>query len=180
MQSVENTKASIQVRLAESQKDLEDVRELLREYTELLATFIQPDQLSFEYRYAEIASLPGAAVPPKGGIVLALVGDALAGCTVIGPMTLHSGDDAVELRRMFVRPAFRGLGVGRQLLSRAIDLARTAGHSALYLENDPNTMAAAAHLYRTFGFVEIEPQDNDHSLRDATFFRLRLGCTCPL
>lgn len=165
----------VQVHAVTTSEDLEAVRALLQEYTGYLATFISAGHLSFEYRFAEIAALPGDAVPPLGVILLARVDDEPAGCIVIGPMKLNSGSPAAELRRMFVRPALRDCGLGRRLVATAIDFARAAGHAALYLENDPNTMAAAAHLYRSFGFVQSEPQSNDHTLRHATFFRLELS-----
>ena len=167
----------VQVHAVTTSEDLEAVRVLLQEYTGFLATFISAEQLSFEYRFAEIAALPGDAVPPLGVILLARVGDEPAGCIVVGPMTLNSGFQAAELCRMFVRPALRDRGLGRQLVATAIDFARAAGHAALYLENDPNTMAAAAYLYRSFGFVQTEPENNDHTLRHATFFRLELSTT---
>ncbi len=164
----------VQIHAVTTSEDLEAVRGLLQEYTRFLATFISVEQLSFEYRFAEIAALPGGAVPPLGVILLARVDDEPAGCIVIVPMKLNSGSQAAELRRMFVRPALRGHGVGRRLVATAIDFAHAAGYAALYLENDPNTMAAAAHLYRSFGFVQTEPQSNEHTLRHATFFRLQL------
>ena len=164
----------LEIRDAATPEDLDAVRALLREYTAYLATFIRPDQLSFEYRLAELENLPGDSAPPRGALLLARLRDEPAGCIAFGPVKLDTGAEAAELRRMWVRPELRGHGIGRQLVSVAIARARAAGHSALYLENDPETMAAAAHLYRTFGFVLTPPQRNDHTLVHATFFRLDL------
>ena len=164
----------LEIRDAASPEDLDAVRTLLREYTNYLATFIRPDQLSFEYRLAELANLPGESVPPQGALLIARLRGEPAGCIAFGPLRLDTGDEAAELRRMWVRPHLRGHGIGRQLVSIAIARARDAGHTALYLENDPETMASAAHLYRSFGFVETPPQRNDHTLIHATFFRLDL------
>ena len=159
---------------AASPEDLNAVRTLLREYTAYLATFIRPDQLSFEYRLAELENLPGDSTPPRGALLLARLRGEPAGCIAFGPLKLDTGADAAELRRMWVRPELRGHGIGRHLVSVAIARARAAGHAELYLENDPETMAAAAHLYRSFGFRRTTPQRNDHTLVHATFFRLDL------
>ena len=164
----------LEIREATSPEDLDAVRTLLREYTAYLATFIRPDQLSFEYREAEIVALPGDSVAPLGALLLARLRGKPAGCIAFGPLALSSGGQAAELRRMWVRPELRGHGIGRQLVSVAITRARAAGHSELYLENDPKTMAAAAHLYSSFGFVWTPPERNDHTLVHATFFRLDL------
>ena len=163
------------IRDAASPEDLEAVRTLLREYTAYLATFIRPDQLSFEYRLAELDNLPGDSTPPHGALLLARLGGEPAGCIAFGPLKPDTGAEAAELRRMWVRPELLGHGIGRQLVSVAVARARATGHTALYLENDPETMAAAAHLYQSFGFRETPPQRNDHTLVHATFFRLDLS-----
>ncbi len=166
--------AGLQVREALHPTDIDHVRMLLREYTDYLATFIRADQLSFEYRIAELAALPGDSIAPLGALLLATMEGQPAGCIAFGPMNLGCGERVAELRRMWVRPAYRGHGIGRELVSAAIARARAAGHSALYLENDPKTMTAAAHLYQSFGFMRTAPQHNDHTLAYATFFRLDL------
>ncbi len=175
-EAIHNSRVDSDLRIfdAASPEDIDAVRTLLREYTAYLATFIRPDQLSFEYRLTELENLPGDSTPPRGALLLGRLRGVPAGCIAFGPLKLDSGAEAAELRRMWVRPELRGHGIGRQLVSIAIARARAAGHSELYLENDPETMAAAAHLYSSFGFRKTPPQRNDHTLVHATFFRLDL------
>jgi ribosomal protein S18 acetylase RimI-like enzyme len=128
-------------------KDLEDLRALLEEYGRNLD--FQPCFADFE---RELSGLPGDCVAPQGGLWLARVKGQAAGCVALRPL----GDGAGELRRLFVRPAFRHVGLGRTLAQKACDEARRAGLRVLRLETLP-AMREATALYRSLGFQEIPP-----------------------
>ncbi len=123
--------------------DVELVATLFREYADSLGV-----DLSFQGFEAELDALPqGYDVL----LVASLGGDAL-GCVGVRPQE----GDACEMKRLYVRPAGRGLGIGRALAVAAIERARAAGYARMRLDTLP-TMQAAHGLYRSLGFVEIDP-----------------------
>ncbi len=126
-------------------------RAILREYAASLAV----DQC-FQNFDAEIASLPGEYAAPAGQLLLAFVGDALAGCG--GLRALPDADDAnaCEMKRLYVRPAFRRFGLGRALAEALLDEARRAGYSVMLLDT-LDEMESARGLYATLGFEETAP-----------------------
>lgn len=131
----------------ESDPSVEDVRALMREYA---------DSLSFDLRFQgfdeELAGLPGPYAPPHGGALVARVDTALAGCVAVRSLEPGLG----ELKRLYVRPPYRGLGLGRKLTEAAIGLAGGIGLERLRLDTTPE-MSTAQELYRSLGFSEIEP-----------------------
>jgi putative acetyltransferase len=135
------------IKAASTPADFEQAAALFAEY----AAGLDID-LSFQNFEAELRSLEAQYRPPTGALLLAHYGDKLAGCVAV-----RQFDGAIaELKRMYVRPAFRGSGLGRQLLEHAIAAARELGYAALRLDTLPDMQAAIA-LYREFGFREIEP-----------------------
>jgi GNAT superfamily N-acetyltransferase len=129
----------------ESAEDLLATRELFREYAAGLGV-----DLSFQHFDAERAELLGAYAPPTGRLILARVEAEPAGC-----IALRALEPAIcEMKRLYVRPAFRGLGLGRQLVERIIAEAQTAGYAQMRLDTLP-TMAEARRLCREVGFKEI-------------------------
>ncbi len=128
--------------------DLEAVRGMFREY----AVWIDLD-LGFQDFESELATLPGAYSPPGGALFIAREGDSVSGCVAIRPFQPPS---VAELKRLFVRPEARGLGVGRALTEAAIDAARSAGYGFLRLDTLP-MMGSAQRLYESLGFYEIDP-----------------------
>lgn len=129
----------------------EPAREILREYAASLAI-----DLCFQNFETELATLPGEYTAPAGGLLLAFVDGALAGCG--GFRALPDADDAnaCEMKRLFVRPAFRRFGLGRMLAEALIEEARRAGYSAMLLDT-LDEMESARELYASLGFVEIAP-----------------------
>ena len=112
--------------------------------------------LSFQNFGAELASLPGDYAAPQGGLLLAFVDDELAGCGAFRPLADVDHANACEMKRLYVRPAFRRFGLGRLLAQTLIDLAVQAGHSVMLLDT-LDDMESARGLYESLGFVEIAP-----------------------
>jgi putative acetyltransferase len=136
---------------ASADDQLELTRTLFREYAAALGV-----DLCFQNFEAELAGLPGEYAPPSGALLLAFVDGALAGCGAL--RALHDVDyaNACEMKRLYVRPAFRRFGLGRLLTQALMDCARTGGYSVLLLDT-LDDMEAARGLYATLGFVEIPP-----------------------
>jgi putative acetyltransferase len=126
---------------------LPSVRELFEEY----AGSLQVD-LSFQGFAEELRGLPGDYVPPRGRLLLALDGEAAAGCVALRPLD----GDACEMKRLYVRAAWRGSGVGRLLARTVIGDARAIGYARMRLDTLP-AMGAALGLYRALGFRPIAP-----------------------
>jgi ribosomal protein S18 acetylase RimI-like enzyme len=147
----------------ELQPDVADVRVLLCEYEASL-----PFALDFQNFDEELAALPGEYVPPRGELFLARVDGQPAGCAGLRPL----GERTAELKRLFVRPHYRGASLGRQLTEAALATARERGYARVRLDTTPG-MEAAQALYRSLGFREIE-RYRLNPVHGATFFELEL------
>ncbi len=112
--------------------------------------------LCFQNFDAELAALPGEYATPGGALLVALVDGAPAGCGAFRALPDADYPNACEMKRLFVRPAFRRTGLGRQLAQRLMDLATQAGYSHLLLDT-LDTMEAAREMYASLGFEEIPP-----------------------
>lgn len=141
------------IRLADV-SEMDVIRELFREYaTQIIIN------LCFQGFEEELAGLPGKYGPPKGALLLADAGNAIAGCVAVRPIEA----DACELKRMFVRPEFRGHGVGRALAEAAIQQATNMGYRQMRLDT-LTSMTHAIALYRALGFKEISQYcENPHA-----------------
>ena len=131
--------------------DLEAVRAILREYAASLAI-----DLCFQGFEAELAGLPGDYAPPGGRLLLAHVDGALAGCGALRALADTDHANACEMKRLYVRPAFRRFGLGRALAEALLDEGRRAGYSTMLLDT-LDEMESARELYARLGFVECAP-----------------------
>ncbi|MFD1880244.1 GNAT family N-acetyltransferase [Paracoccus pacificus] len=129
-------------------RDMPQVRALFREYVEALGV-----DLEFQAFEQELAGLPGRYAPPAGAILLARRGDELLGCVAMRPL---DAPGEVEMKRMYLRPAGRGRGLGRQLAQAIVGQARAAGYRRMRLDT-LDRLAPALRIYRAMGFVETPP-----------------------
>jgi putative acetyltransferase len=130
---------------------LDATREIFREYAASLDV-----DLCFQNFEAELATLPGEYEPPGGCLLLAFVDSELAGCGAMRPLPDADYANACEMKRLFVRPAFRRFGLGRVLAQALLDEAQRAGYSEMLLDT-LDDMEAARGLYATLGFEEVPP-----------------------
>jgi len=140
--------------------DMAPVRELFAEYAASLGV-----DLSFQNFDRELVSLPGDYDP----ILLAGDDGMLAGCVALHPF---GAETICEMKRLYVRPAFRGRNLGRQLAERIIDEARERGFERMRLDTLPS-MTSAIPLYASLGFVEIAPY-RFNPVQGTKFLELRL------
>ncbi len=153
--------SSRRVVLAPAWDEAETLRALFREYQQWLNV-----DLCFQGFEEELAGLPGQYLPPRGGAWIARVDGKVAGCIALRPI-----DDGVcEMKRLWVRPDFRGLGLGRRLAEASIRAAREAGYRAMCLDT-LGQMSEAHALYESLGFVEI-PAYYNNPLDEVRYLRL--------
>ena len=132
---------------AHTVRDIEAARALFREYEQFLNV-----DLCFQDFAQELATLPGRYAPPRGRLLLALEGTQAAGC-----IAFRSLDDGVcEMKRLFVRPAYRGQGLGRLLALQAVNEASALGYAVMRLDT-LDTLDRAMHLYTALGFERCAP-----------------------
>ncbi len=141
----------IELRRPTTEAELASAAAVFREYGASLDI-----DLCFQNFEDEIASLPGDYAPPAGQLLLAYVGGELAGCGALRRFADADDANACEMKRLYVRPAYRRFGLGRLLAQALLDEARRAGYSAILLDT-LDDMEAARELYASLGFVEIPP-----------------------
>lgn len=149
---------------AELADQIEAVRKLLLEYWEdrNLSIFV----MNFDQ---ELAGLPGNYAPPSGRLFLAHWGDEVAGCIALRKLE----PDICEMKRLYLRPKFRGKGLGRTLAEFIISEARKIGYKRMRLDTIRDNMQDAIALYRRLGFREIEAYRNN-PLPTAIYMELTL------
>ncbi len=130
---------------------IESVRAIFREYADSLGI-----DLGFQDFERELRELPGEYAPPRGTLLLATLDGVVAGCCALRPLDAADYPNAAEMKRLYVRKAFRGFGLGRQLAEAALDAARAAGYACVLLDT-LSDMEAARALYDELGFEEIPP-----------------------
>ncbi|WP_374567622.1 GNAT family N-acetyltransferase [Ideonella sp.] len=141
----------IRLQTPDTPEALAATREIMREYAGSLGI-----DLCFQNFEAELASLPGEYDAPGGALLLAWVDGELAGCGAFRPMPDVDYANACEMKRLYVRRAFRRFGLGRVLAEALMDTALQAGYSAMLLDT-LDDMEAARELYASLGFETIPP-----------------------
>ena len=136
---------------ASSDNDWMETRAIFQEYADSLEV-----DLCFQGFQDELAGLPGDYAEPRGTLLLAWVNGTVAGCCALRPLDSSDYTNASEMKRLFVRHSFRGLGLGRQLTEAILDAARKAGYSCVLLDT-LDEMESARALYEDLGFQEIPP-----------------------
>jgi putative acetyltransferase len=149
---------------AESHTEIEAARALFQEYAARLGF-----DLCFQSFEKELAELPGNYAPPTGRLFLAVIGDQAAGCIALRKI----GEGICEMKRLYVRPTFRGTGLGRKLTEKLIETASELGYKQMRLDTVPGKMDSAIALYRSLGFKEIEPYYSN-PVEGALFFEREL------
>ncbi|MHC4260424.1 MAG: GNAT family N-acetyltransferase [Planctomycetota bacterium] len=160
---------------ADGGKNLEQIRVLLGEFGGVLKEYFceycgRPDFKEYFENYEhEIAHLlPGSYARPNGCLLLAECQGKAAGCVGLKDL----GQGICEMRRLFVRDQYRGLGIGRTLAQAGIDRGRRIGYSSMRLNTNPK-MVEAHGLYMSLGFKEIPPYEH-FSVEDLVFMELKL------
>jgi len=153
----------VEVRRATSSPELATIRELFQEYWTALG-FTRAFQ-GFE---DELATLPGKYAPPRGVLLLATIDSAPAGCVALREFDETRG----EMKRMYVRPVYRGQGIGEALVRALTAEASTIGYRELIADTIPNIMASALAMYERLGFERIAPYSKETP--NAQHIRLRL------
>jgi ribosomal protein S18 acetylase RimI-like enzyme len=134
-----------------STTDLVAVRTLFEEYAAALNV-----DLCFQNFNEELDTLPGEYGTPRGALVFVSIGGQVAGCCAMRPLDTVDYPNACEMKRLYVRPNYRGLQLGRMLAENILDLSRQAGYDCILLDT-LDDMESARALYQELGFEEIPP-----------------------
>jgi len=157
--------SKLKIAPVETAVDLIAIRELFREYARSLNF-----SLCFQGFDQELASLPGDYAPPAGRLLLAEFCGRRAGC-----VAMHRLEDGIcEMKRLYVRPEFRGHKIGRRLAEAVIAEAVAAGYERMRLDTVAPVMRAAVQLYRELGFYEIAPYRSNPN-QGTLYLELRLA-----
>ncbi len=141
----------IAIAIAQSPAALDHVRVLFQEYARSLGV-----DLCFQNFEAELLNLPGDYATPRGCLFLATVAGHLAGCCALRPLDSADYTSACEMKRLYVRPQYRRLGLGRRLAELILEEAKQADYDCVLLDTLTD-MEAARALYDDLGFKEIPP-----------------------
>ena len=153
---------------AATAEQIQDVRDLLREYTDwaFTSTSGSKDAPTFAGLEEELAQLPGEFGPPDGRLLLAALDGRPAGCVALRRHDPTSG----EVKRLYVRPGFRGHQIGERLVATLLEAARTIGYRRLVLDSH-RTMTRAHEIYRNAGFRIVDaPDDFPQELKTLAVF----------
>lgn len=143
--------SGIALALASTAEHMDGVRALFTEYAHSLNV-----DLCFQNFDAELSGLPGEYAPPRGCLLLATVAGEFAGCCALRALDTSDYTNACEMKRLYVRPQYRGLGLGRRLAEAILDQGRQAGFECVLLDT-LDDMEAARALYDELGFEDIPP-----------------------
>ena len=152
-----------------AEENIAHIRTLFREYqTAFLAEVAFQRCLSLQNVEAELAALPSGYAPPQGALLLATYDGAPAGCVALKSL----GEGICALKRLYVKPEYRDLKLGRTLVAAIIEKAQALGYRCMRLDT-PASMKRAQSLYRSFGFREIAPYCGS-PVSDAVYLELSL------
>jgi len=149
---------------AVSAADIAVARTLFKEYEQSIGV-----SLCFQNFDQELANLPGDYAPPCGRLLLVRVDDQIAGCIALRKLD----DSTSEMKRLYLRPEFRGRGLGEPIVQTLIHEAKLIGYSKIRLDTIPGRMDQAINLYRSIGFKEI-PAYYDTPFGDTLYMELDL------
>ena len=149
---------------AESTEEIISARELFKEYSAGLGI-----DLCFQSFEKELAELPGGYAPPSGRLLVAIAENQSGGCVALRKIA----DGICEMKRLYVRPEFRGTGLGHALAEAIILAAREIGYQRMRLDTLPGKMDRAIAMYRSLGFKEIRPYYSN-PVEGALFMELEL------
>ena len=153
----------LEIFAAKTDEDIEIAKQLFVEYADSLGF-----DLGFQNFQEELANLPGCYAPPTGGLLLAKYNGEVAGCIALRKLS----DNVCEGKRLYVRPEFRGLKIGKKLVEAIIAEARKIGYSSMRGDT-VGSMKAAQALYASLGFKEIQPYCYN-PIEGAKFIELKL------
>ena len=162
--SVPSVVQAFDVRQAESPEEIASIRELFLEYAQSLGF-----SLCFQSFDKELGGLPGDYAPPDGRLLLAACEDVVAGCVALRKLD----QEICEMKRLYLRPQFRGKGLGLILAERVIAEARQVGYKQLRLDTVEPVMKTAVAMYRKLGFREIAPY-RSNPIEGAIYMELQL------
>ena len=157
----------IEILPCETSEQIATVRELFLEYAASLGF-----SLCFQSFDEEMAALPGDYAPPGGRLLLGKFEERSAGCAALHGLN----GDIGEMKRLYVRPEFRGRGIGRKLAERILAEARASGYKRVRLDTVEPVMGAAVAMYRAMGFREIPPY-RANPMPGTLYMELDLACT---
>lgn len=164
--------AEITVKEAAGSEDIAIARRLMQAYGEYLASNPSgAENICIQNFDRELAGLPGQYAPPEGILLLAWVDGLAVGCCAVRVLRKDRVPErGCEMKRLWIEPSARGLGLGRRLVEAAIAWARTAGYEAMYLDTVPAAMPEANGMYAAMGFKRVE-RYNNNLVENVVFFR---------
>jgi len=162
--SVPSVSSVLKISPADSSEHISQARELFLEYAQSLGF-----SLCFQNFDKELAGLPGKYAPPDGRLLVAEFDSQVAGCVALRKLN----DSICEMKRLYVRPQFRGKGLGRLLAQRIVEEARQIGYSRMRLDTVEPVMKDAVAMYRRLGFQEIGPYC-ENPIAGALYMELQL------
>ncbi len=154
----------IEIKKIATNQDLEDIKQLFREYQR----FLQVD-LCFQDFEKELVQLPAKYTEPEGAIFLAKVDGQPAGCVALWKLE----EGICEMKRLYVKPEFQGLGLGKQLTEIIMEEAKNKGYKTMKLDT-LKRLQAANYIYHTLGFAEIKPYNFNPEV-DVVYFEKELN-----
>lgn len=161
---------SVEIREIDFDRELAVAQQLTRDYRAMLPPYFHPDDYAriLDQRRDELNRIPERFGPPGGAYFAAFLQGEAAGCVALSRLD----DRCCQMNRFFVKPDFRGRGIGRKLIEAVLAKARALGYDKMRLTT-ATTMNEARSLYRAFGFTEIDPY-TDVLYRNPIFMEKRL------